>query len=374
MNINHLLNLISKITAKYIAKTNYTGENFNIFSILKLTGDEVRLHSRFIGELLNPSGTHNKGSKFLELFLNEINLLNIYTQDQLNKAELIIEENIGGITDNYEEGGRIDLVIKFLNTENHIVIENKIWASDQPKQLWRYHSRYEHAHILYLTPKKRFPSEDSLYQLTKDDIITITYENHVRKWIEACLKESVNHPLLREVLNQYLNTIKIIIQQTNIQEMNQEIIDQIIDSGNIESALTIAKCEFDLKLRIFESFKTHLKNFSEINQLEIEFWDEKTPLGQKDSAFLFNFDDKYSVDFYFEGHFSNLKVGFIEKKVDDWIPDSSDVRCVNFIENFDHEWENLYNGDKSLLSSILTITKKYFEEIKIHKAKERNDA
>ena len=44
------------------------GEYFNIFSVLRLETKEVRLHSAFLAELLNPEGSHGLGKQFLELF------------------------------------------------------------------------------------------------------------------------------------------------------------------------------------------------------------------------------------------------------------------------------------------------------------------
>ena len=39
-------------------------EDFNIFSILRKEYDEVQLHSAFIKELLDPSGSHNSTQCF----------------------------------------------------------------------------------------------------------------------------------------------------------------------------------------------------------------------------------------------------------------------------------------------------------------------
>lgn len=44
------------------------GELFNTFSILKMETAENKTHSNFIAELLNPKGSHLKGSIFLERF------------------------------------------------------------------------------------------------------------------------------------------------------------------------------------------------------------------------------------------------------------------------------------------------------------------
>jgi hypothetical protein len=122
MKINNLLSLVSKIKTKHIEIAKQSGERFNIFSVLKLTSDEVRLHSRFIGELLNPSGSHEQSDLFLQLFVKELGLENEYTGVEIQRADVLIEEYIGKVSDDYEKGGRIDIVIKFPNFKKPIVI------------------------------------------------------------------------------------------------------------------------------------------------------------------------------------------------------------------------------------------------------------
>ena len=45
---------------------------FNVFTTLLSAHDEVRLHTRFIYELLNPKGTHDCGNHFLKLFFETL--------------------------------------------------------------------------------------------------------------------------------------------------------------------------------------------------------------------------------------------------------------------------------------------------------------
>src|SRR6266446_1112235 len=49
-----------------------TGEHFNVFRILGLEAAEVRTHSAFLAELLNPKGSPGQGDLFLRLFLKEM--------------------------------------------------------------------------------------------------------------------------------------------------------------------------------------------------------------------------------------------------------------------------------------------------------------
>mgnify|MGYP000526485501 CR=1 FL=1 len=52
--IKNLLQQVSIIKKKYDEIAKITGENFNIFSIMRAESDEVRTHSRIIADFLNP--------------------------------------------------------------------------------------------------------------------------------------------------------------------------------------------------------------------------------------------------------------------------------------------------------------------------------
>lgn len=71
-NITHLLSHISVICRKYEEIAEITGENFNVFKVLGLTTNEVRTHSAFLAELLNPKGSHGCKDVFLKLFVEEL--------------------------------------------------------------------------------------------------------------------------------------------------------------------------------------------------------------------------------------------------------------------------------------------------------------
>lgn len=281
-NAQHLLEQVSVISNKYKDIAKITGENFNIFSVLRMQNDEVGLHSRFIGELLNPKGSHDQSGLFLKLFIQEIGLKNEYTETQINNAFVFIEENIGGISEDYETGGRIDLVIKFPDAKREIVIENKIWAVDQPKQLWRYRQQYPNARLVYLTPFVKEPSKESLKNIALNQIICITYQNQIINWINNCVKESVNLPLIREVINHYLNTINSITNQSNNHTMSQDIVKTILNSKeNIEAALNIEKNQDQWKNHLITQF------FQRISQKLLEY-------NIKQHQFQIKYSEKYN--------------------------------------------------------------------------------
>ena len=75
MSIETIKNQISEVVSiikKYDDELDKDGSRFNIFSILNVSSNEVRLHSNFIAELLNSKGTHGFKSKFCKLFISFI--------------------------------------------------------------------------------------------------------------------------------------------------------------------------------------------------------------------------------------------------------------------------------------------------------------
>ena len=79
------------------------GSQFNIFSILNVSSNEVRLHSNFIYELLNTKGTHSFGTLFFELFLTKLknkfphkSLMNF----DINNMSVEVDKYIGFIKKN----------------------------------------------------------------------------------------------------------------------------------------------------------------------------------------------------------------------------------------------------------------------------------
>jgi len=198
-----LLNLISGKRQQAIDR----GDFYNVFDVLNLSTDEVRLHSAFIADLLNPKGKHGLGAKPLHCFTQILGLN--FDEVALRDCNVNREYVIGSISEDHTSGGNIDILLTIGNYR--IVIENKINAGDQPQQLLRYHNfANSHPHTLvYLTLDGKEPSENSVAGLEYEkDYICISYRNDISGWIMQCLTMAISKPLIRETLNQYLYIIK----------------------------------------------------------------------------------------------------------------------------------------------------------------------
>ncbi len=188
-----LLAQASVLQDKHEALAAASGQSFNLFAILGRETDEVRTHSAILAELLNPSGSHRQGAVFVRLFAKRFGI----DPETVERASVRREEPVA-------DGSRVDILIQTRDT--CIVIENKIYADDQPGQLQRYHayaSKRPNSRVFYLTLHGDEPSEDSLGALSLDEVVCISYESHVLDWLDDCVKQVARVPQIREILANY---------------------------------------------------------------------------------------------------------------------------------------------------------------------------
>lgn len=319
--LKNLLSQVSQVLIKYEEIAAVTGENFNVFKILKLTTNEVRTHSAFLAELLNPKGSHGMRNSFLKLFirqLNEMKLQDFTGKDALanfnvESAIVKVEEFVGYIDKEQVTGGRIDLVLKD-NGENVIVIENKINAQDQNQQVERCRNAYPKAAILYLTLWGNEPTPDSKgdYQNEKD-YLNISYSEFIFNWLTICLKEAVSFPLLRETLVQYQNLIKHLTGKTMNKLAETAIVD-IVTKGPIENyiaAMQIVSSHRNILLGMLSKLQQDIAD-----SLGSKWVMEKqNDFGLKDREIYFTKDNwGYNIVFCFDKDFSDLHWGIFDKR------------------------------------------------------------
>ena len=245
-----------------------SGENFNLFVLLEKHKDEVKTHSAFISELLNPEGSHGMGGVFLELFLKMLidnNFLKDNSINNLDNTKVEIEKHVGNILD---INSRLDIYISNKNLQ--ICIENKIYAKDQEKQLERYidflnRDKLKENLLIYLT---LFGKEYSNSNLEKEtDYICLSYKKEILQWLKDCLKESVQYPILRETIAQYINLIKNLTNQLMSDKMSTQI--QKIILTDIESAEAIKNQYDDALKKVINDFKAHIIN--ELNEYFLDY-------------------------------------------------------------------------------------------------------
>lgn len=118
--------------------------------------------------------------------------------------------------------GFIDLLI--VTSDNKaIIIENKIDAGDQEKQISRYYGFLEKdydTYVVYLTPFGHEPSEFSISAIELDRLkkqkrfTCLSYNKDILSWLD-CLFDAVNNQNTKSVIVQFYTTIKGMLKMNN---------------------------------------------------------------------------------------------------------------------------------------------------------------
>lgn len=257
-NLQRLLDEVRLILKKAEVKkkeADRRGENFNIFNVLGLTSDETRTHSAFIAELLDPNGSHGLGDQFLRSFVDTVDCLRSWNFDT-KSAKVHKELSIGGKNKDCSEGGRIDIAVE--SNGKAIIIENKIYAGDQEKQLVRYYNYgtkncSNGFRLLYLTLNGDDASKYSREKLVvNEDYYTVAYNHEISDWLQRCIEFSARHPLVRETLIQYQNLINQLTMNNMDKNSQEELLELMSDTKNIDSICSILSLEAKWRERIFK--------------------------------------------------------------------------------------------------------------------------
>lgn len=199
-----------------------SGDAFNIFNTIGLKTEEVRLHSAFLGELLNPKGSHGASYVFLKAFLEVLGIEEGYIDYDACSLN-ILERVIGTVTET--EGGRIDIIIE--DGTHAVIIENKIYAPDQCNQLLRYHNYGQEMFpkgfkLLYLTLDGHDPSDCSLGNRTFD-YESISYESEILEWLDRCSERVPKELPVRTLIIQYMDLVK----QLTYKDMDTKYLEEL---------------------------------------------------------------------------------------------------------------------------------------------------
>ena len=250
---NNIKELLSQLLPLHHAeqerlkKEKEEGKCFNVFSALNMCSDEVRLHSRLLATLLNPKANHSLGNEFLKLFLIALGL----PEDYITYCkEQIVERTIGEVTET--TGGRIDIILE--DRGHAVIIENKIYAGDQPNQLLRYHNYgvkmfgENNFKLVYLTLYGSDPSSESLGG-EDFEFIKLSYAQDILKLLEGFVPTQPQKPV-HSTIEDYITIIKQLTHQDMDTKYQQSIIEEAIKEDNIEvtSELLLLKEQIGDKL------------------------------------------------------------------------------------------------------------------------------
>ena len=255
-----LLAQVRVLLDKHEALANASGQSFNLFAILGRETDEVRTHSAILAELLDPNGSHRQGAVFARLFAKRVGLDEEGIEHARVQREVMIANN-----------SRADILMRI--GETRIVIENKIYADDQHRQLERYHKyakQWPNGKVFYLTLHGDEPGEYTLGELPPGEVSCISYERDVLEWLDDCIKEVALVPRIREILAHYQTLLRKLTGKST-GELTMEIKELLtIEQGgtyNFELVPTIAEAmtalSVDAEWGFWKTLKQRLENISD---------------------------------------------------------------------------------------------------------------
>lgn len=338
------------------------GEFFNVFNTIGLRTKEVRLHSAFIAELLNPRGSHGLSNKFLQAFLVELGLPSDYVKDA---KERITERNIGSKTKN--EGGRIDIIVE--DGKKAVIIENKIFAEDQESQLLRYFNFGKkqfgkNFKLVYLTLDGDEPDEESLGG--KDFPFEIfSYRNNIVDWLDECIEIAKDKPLARAVIIQYRDLVKQITNTDMDTKYEEKLLDMMVAPDNAIAMSELLTIEDEWFSRIMNIYIWKpLEEYAYSKNMKMDKYDEDRREG---GAWIYKEEWEYCGLFVWTDsprYWNNMyvSIGYYESPGRKRIKKENRIKLDCLEEEPDKEdpygWELLHpdirNWDSSVTKEIVT--------------------
>ena len=223
-------------------------EQFNLFSVLRRPGDEVHLHSRFLAALLDhrkgPSGRQHNLADFMTSVIN------------LD----------GGLADDAQvlrEFRNVDILVR--DKKRAVVVENKIWAEDQHRQLERYYREMrdqgysaEQISLVYLSLDGREPTDESLGSLKRASVQLVSYSD-LLPWLERCGERAHEEPALRESVSQYRRLVAQLTGNDHNGEHMAEIQKLILKEDNLQLADDLARGLLHAKVQLLRTLWTELE-------------------------------------------------------------------------------------------------------------------
>ena len=364
--------------------------DFNLLSTVRKYHDEVYLHSTMIGALLNPNGLHYQNTLFLEKFFEIL---------KLQDFDFTLES-----TSVYVEYHDIDLY--FTDGNRHIIIENKIWAKDQPCQIIKYINiikeeynlvvdnsnkiaKIDDIFVLYLTPNNKIEShehkvengfisfsgeDEKLDRCSKREATKrlvpnglknyqvkykkINYKEDILNWLSQCQHEVQNITNLNEAIRQYKDVVKMVNNnyKEKVVELSEELkkkeFFEIAYDVNSEFPKACAKLELEFwnmlidKIENIEGYQGIINKSDKQNKIAKERLSKDNVFAIRQGAGKNN-----EIHLYFE---------ILKKKVM-LLVGTSNSRNYIYAVVYKHDWEQVDISDNGYIEKIeqINISKKF---------------
>lgn len=250
-------------------------------------------HSNIISYLLNRDGSHTD-ENYCNYFISMLN-------KKLTAGERLPEKLRWDV---YRERENIDILLINDSEKRVVIIENKIHAGDQYRQLERYNEIYAKRNysvqLVYLSLWGYPPGKGSLGKLDAEKVICISYENDIKSWLELCKENSDKKSENYFGLKQYLESILLM---TSEQEKKRKITEEVFekegvnfnDLGHINKAGT-RYCHYIFLQKLIKLLKTSDKN------LQIEESSKDNIMHDEEYYIFISLNDKAKFAIGFENN------------------------------------------------------------------------
>lgn len=341
-----------------------------------------------ITSLLNIHSKHYQGTLFLKLFLENLQLKkDLGFNLNINTAKVVREYSV--------QEGRIDIYIT--DGVRHIILENKVNASDQDQQIKRYiegvykESQPQDADnkissddilVIYLWLDRTEPDSHSLGELKIDgnSIVDpktqerkawykpIGYKTDILQWLQSCQKEVQNITNLNMAIEQYIHVVKVLTSQYKgkvmvLSDWLKENPEHYVIAKKVADDLSLAKDQIVkdfLMEEVFEKLQDKLGDNWEIDKYSqdktydgIYFYKINWESANKGNTFCFALETK-ECDLYF-GLWLDKKRQDIKKKFVSKVEQLDNGLCIAGDKSDDQYWlyYKYFSEGKDLAEQIL---------------------
>ena len=359
MELPQIFENISKNIEK-MRKDNFpkTGK-MNILNVINKTHYE-NYNSDIITYLLDPSSKHYQKDCYLKMFLERLKL-----DIDINSKNILVSREY-----RTNEGRRIDIYIE--SDDWGLIIESKIHAKEQEKQLQHYYefvkTKRNNVYILFLTLngvdsktfKKDRKDKTSVYK-------SITWAGHILPWVEEILTQEslLKHPSLKAGLEQYKDSLDILTHKTDEDLMEQKtILESFINKdttlGDTTLRIDLDQTAFSNISVVADFLSTLAPLFDLQKELRTQGYTTTLKLGTSEMKELAEFNN-FTIEEYIEFSLVAVKIDKDDKTIYylyDW-GDAAYYFCISDIyirlddykstKGYQYHWKWLNRkGDKNI--------------------------
>lgn len=245
--MQELIGQVADIVEEYRSKREQIGLNYNVFTLMDIERREEETHEYMIYSILNYRNSDRR-KEFIEQFLISMGIPKSFLREQWTVER-----------EHYtEKHGRLDLFFKPSgHSKKCVVVELKVDAEDQPRQLKRYEDyvracRYQDYRIIYLTLDGRDPEEQSYEGMVHPEwLMRKSFGEDVLNWLEGCIEICQDKNVDAGFMQQYWILLKKLTEED---KMGNDVAKLIKSSRELRACLEIEQALHEIKGQILYDF------------------------------------------------------------------------------------------------------------------------